>query len=123
MAELQKGDSFRRFEHSVRRKARFVFEDEVIRFMAAVMDTSSSRRKKLKAGTILWRAQLGHQMVAEEPEFVDSVEHEGAYSPERMKPDARFVGDGRVNPRGIPCLYLSTAKNTAMAEVRPWVGS
>jgi hypothetical protein len=40
-----------------------------------------------------------------------------------MIPKAEFVGDGRVNPKGIPCLYLSTTADTAMAEVRPWVGS
>jgi hypothetical protein len=33
------------------------------------------------------------------------------------------VGDGRINPRGIPCLYLASTKETAMAEVRPWIGS
>jgi hypothetical protein len=46
-----------------------------------------------------------------------------AFEPERMVPQAEFVGDGRVNPRGIPCLYLASTKEAAMAEVRPWVGS
>jgi hypothetical protein len=40
-----------------------------------------------------------------------------------MKPKAELVGDGRVNPRGIPCLYLADKDKTAMAEVRPWLGS
>lgn len=31
--------------------------------------------------------------------------------------------EGRVNAKGIPCLYLSDDKDTAMGEVRPWVGS
>jgi len=26
-----------------------------------------------------------------------------------------------VNPKGISCLYLATDKDTAMAEVRPWL--
>jgi hypothetical protein len=46
-----------------------------------------------------------------------------ALSSERMMPKAELVGDGRVNPKGIPCLYLSDTSDTAMAEVRPWVGS
>ena len=31
--------------------------------------------------------------------------------------------EGRANPKGIPVLYLSTHRNTAMSEVRPWLGS
>jgi len=28
----------------------------------------------------------------------------------------------RANPKGIPVLYLSTRAETAMSEVRPWIG-
>jgi len=31
--------------------------------------------------------------------------------------------EGRVNPKGIPCLYCAKDKETAMSEVRPWIGS
>jgi len=31
--------------------------------------------------------------------------------------------EGRVNPKGIPCLYMAMDTNTAMSEVRPWVDS
>jgi len=31
--------------------------------------------------------------------------------------------EGRLNAKGIPCLYLSTDLETAMSEVRPWIGS
>jgi len=30
--------------------------------------------------------------------------------------------EGRMNPKGIPCLYLSDDRDTAMTEVRPWLG-
>jgi hypothetical protein len=30
--------------------------------------------------------------------------------------------NGRVNPNGIPCLYLSSNPGAALAEMRPWVG-
>lgn len=46
-----------------------------------------------------------------------------AFSPERMKPVQNSSSEGRANPKGIPYLYLSTDMNTAMAEVRPWIGS
>jgi hypothetical protein len=40
-----------------------------------------------------------------------------------MIPDAQFVGDGRVNAKGIVCLYLATKEETAALEVRPLIGS
>src|SRR5260370_32127697 len=45
------------------------------------------------------------------------------FGAERMMPLSDRQTEGRVNPKGIPCLYLSTNGNTAMSEVRPWVGS
>lgn len=50
-------------------------------------------------------------------------EHPVPLSADRMVPKAEYVGDGRVNPRGIPCLYLVTAASAAISEMRPWVGS
>src|SRR5690242_18366035 len=46
-----------------------------------------------------------------------------AHSPERMKPIPAKATDGRANPRGIPCLYLATKKDTAVLEIRPLIGS
>jgi len=40
-----------------------------------------------------------------------------------MKPLSNKASEGRVNPKGIPYLYLATDKETAMAEIRPWLGS
>jgi hypothetical protein len=40
-----------------------------------------------------------------------------------MMPLSHAAHEGRVNPKGIPCLYVANNKKTAMAEVRPWVGS
>jgi len=41
----------------------------------------------------------------------------------RMKPVSSMVNDGRANPKGMAFLYLASKKETAMAEVRPWIGS
>jgi hypothetical protein len=83
--------------------------------------TSESRRVKVPAGKIFWRAQAGH---AWRP-MGDGIDDEVpcAYPSSRMKPLPDRASDGRVNPRGIPCLYLATTKEAAMSEVRPWIGS
>jgi hypothetical protein len=84
--------------------------------------TSNTRKMDFPSKRFLWRAQLG--------DHCEEVEIDGELSSEqgplplaRMKPLAHSPHEGRVNPKGIPCLYLTTEKDTAMAEVRPWIGS
>jgi|ERR1700733_2922462 len=40
-----------------------------------------------------------------------------------MKPVSEKAMDGRVSPKGIPCLYLASDEKTAALEVRPLIGS
>lgn len=40
-----------------------------------------------------------------------------------MKPLKDRAREGRANPKGIPFLYVATNRETACAEVRPWIGS
>ena len=40
-----------------------------------------------------------------------------------MKPLPRQALEGRVNPKGVPCLYVATTRQAALSEVRPWIGS
>jgi hypothetical protein len=81
------------------------------------------RRLQLKEGRVFWRAQLGYEY-REERRDDEVFEVECAFSPERMKPLPDKAYDGRANSKGmIPCLYLATRKETALCEVRPWIGS
>ncbi len=40
-----------------------------------------------------------------------------------MKPLRDSAREGRINAKGIPCLYLCDDMATAMSETRPWIGS
>ncbi len=77
----------------------------------------------LTKGAYLWRAQLGHDWRPEYAgdEIIDYFPT--AYKPERVKPLRDSAREGRANPKGIPYLYVATKKETAMSEVRPWIGS
>ncbi len=123
MAEFASLRSYWHFAQSVKRKARFVHDEEVREFLKLVLETSASRRKTVPKDQILFRAQRGFTWKTENRGEDDEFDVEAAYPPERMRPSAQYVGDGRVNPRGIPCLYMASNLNTAMAEVRPWLGS
>ncbi|MCK4818288.1 RES family NAD+ phosphorylase [bacterium] len=115
--------SYYRFDQTVKRKNRYIHDSEVEDFLQTILETSESRIEEVKKGNILWRSQLGHNW---EP-YYEGKEHIDdfpcAFSPERMKPVQNSSSEGRANPKGIPYLYLSTDMNTAMAEVRPWIGS
>jgi hypothetical protein len=122
MADFNSSFGFTRFQHAVAYETRYVFGAEVQRFLQTVVETSSNRMRPLSKDEILWRAQLGNgsEVAGEEDaEF----EVPGPHPPGRMKPPAHSPFEGRVNPKGISCLYLANDKETAMAEARPWVGS
>jgi hypothetical protein len=113
---------FDTFSNSVKRKARFVHERRVITFLNTLLETSNKRHHRISAGKYVWRAQLGcafEEHTQDDAAWKESV----AFPPVRMKPLPHVAHEGRVNPKGIPCLYVSSNKETAMAEVRPWVGS
>ena len=40
-----------------------------------------------------------------------------------LSPRANRAVEGRANPKGIPVLDLATERDTALQEVRPWIGS
>lgn len=123
MPEFPSKDGYHRFQQSVRHKARYVHDDDVRGFLSTLLETSKSRSKTLEKGEFLWRAQRGCEWRVEYAGTEAEQEVPCGLSPDRMKPKAECVGDGRVNPRGIPVLYLASNSATAVAEVRPWVGS
>lgn len=123
MGEFKSWNSYRDFANRLRRKNRFIRTQEDDDFFLEVLRTSETRIKDMVAGISLWRAQLGHawRSLCEDGECVAEIPT--AYPRQRMKPIPDRAKEGRVNPKGIPVLYLSTRPETAMSEVRPWIGS
>jgi hypothetical protein len=128
MAEFDSWKQYSEFSDFVRRKARFVLDDKNQRFLKTVVETSAKRKCTIGRGDVLWRAQLDHalctQKILDENQHVmDSFDVEVPSPPERMMPWRDRAVEGRINPKGIPCLYCSTDRETAMGEMRPWIGS
>ena len=108
------------FAQSVKHEARYIHQQAAREFMANVLATLPQRSGFIKEGQVLCRAQRGFTMGRVEGE---DFEIEMAHPPERMVPTTEHSTDGRISPRGIPCLYLASNMKTAVAEVRPWVDS
>jgi len=111
--------SYWTFAREVSHERRYLLSTESRAFLDALLRTSEKRQSKLPAGHRLCRAQVAHA------EYDDP--HIGPLPrpalPERMVPLPYSASDGRANPRGIPCLYMADNRHTAIAEVRPWIGS
>jgi len=123
VVEFKSWRSYWNFELSVKRRSRYIHDDETKQFLEAILCTSEKRRKIVQCSSILWRAQIGHAVepLYQNGEFIDEIP--SPYPPERMKPVKNRAKEGRANPKGIPYLYLSTNRETALSEVRPWIGS
>lgn len=128
MEEFDPRRGFSEFSYFVKVRARHILDNRCKRFLSSVIESAERRATWAERGAILWRAQLAveweKKMIGESTGcMLDSYEVPMPAKRERMIPLLDRACEGRVNPKGIPCLYLSTEKNTAMAEVRPWIGS
>lgn len=128
MTHFESWKQYSEFSYFVMRSARHVRDAKNQRFLDTVVQTSAKRESVIEKGTVLWRAQLDHKVRTRKPldgkrQEIDSFDARIPCSPKRMIPQPDRANEGRVNPKGIPCLYLSTDRDTAMAETRPWIGS
>ena len=110
--------SYENFAKNVRRKRRYVWDSEVRAFLDTLLASVGDRNITLDKGRTFYRAQQGVNY----GEYKDSLEI-FAYNSTRMKPQHARAREGRVNPAGIPVLYLANSLQTAISEVRPWIGS
>ena len=115
-------NAFCAFANAIRHQSRFIHDQRVRSFLAAVAESAERRVFELAQGKALWRAQVGHDWEDRKQDGVEYAEPV-PYRPERMKPLRGSAHEGRVNPRGIPCLYAASNKETAAAEARPWLGA
>lgn len=66
----------------------------------------------VKLGTEYWRARIW------------GLNQLKNYSPQELgAPPSNLASPGRINPQGISFLYGALEENTAISEVRPWVGA
>jgi RES domain-containing protein len=94
---------------------RYFRSDQSEQFLRAVLNSCSTREWILKKEYPLYRAQIGTDW------RTGDLGNQTAYpfSKERMKPLPDRAHEGRLNPKGIPCLYLATSREVAMSETRP----
>jgi len=123
MTNFESCRSYRQFAVSVMKRWRYARNPEQAVFLNAVLATSVARQEVIPSGSKLWRAQLGHAWRKEDLGGGVVEDLPEPFDIERMKPLRDCAREGRANPKGIPFLYFSTCQSTAVAEIRPWIGS
>lgn len=123
MPEFKSYRSYHKFATSVTKRWRYTRNPEQSDFLESVLSTGADKAEVLKVGLIVARAQVGYELRPTEVAEGHTEELPSPFSTDRMKPRAGRAFEGRVNPKGIPCLYVATHEETAIAEVRPWVGA
>jgi hypothetical protein len=113
-------NAFRSFKDEVLRERRYFWSEAAEDFLKTVAVTSRRRLKTIPAGSKFWRAQLGHRTERDKRSGEKVIK---PHPEERMRPLSDRAIEGRVKPKGIPCLYFATSPEVAMTEVRPWIGS
>lgn len=113
-------DAFWHFEKEVTLQSRYLRSPQATQFLEAAVATCRHRLRTINAGSIFWRAQIGHRWTDDAAAGKRiPLPHPEA----RMKPWDDRAYEGRLNPKGIPCLYFATNRQAAMSEVRPGIGS
>lgn len=107
------------FRREVRSRRRFMPSPASRAFLDELARTSKSRARRITAGSHFCRAQVAHEDF--EDTYAGTIARPA--DPERMMPRPDAASDGRANPEGIPRLYMANDRHTAIAEVRPWIGS
>ena len=121
ITEFESSDDYWKFDQFIKNKSRFVLDNQQRRFLEVVLATSQKRTTKMPGGYPLWRAHLDDSSSRSDPTGQFEIAEPAAAK--FLTPSKDRASEGRVNPKGIPCLYLATEKDTAMTEVRPWIGS
>ncbi|MEY9536921.1 RES family NAD+ phosphorylase [Sinorhizobium fredii] len=119
---------YHHFRREVVKSRRFIRSPETEEFLQAVAATCHTRENIVNVDARLRRAQVAHGLrpiyqTGDDGEDIYIDDIECAANKTRMIPLRDRASDGRVNPRGIPCLYMATDDATAVSEVRPAIGA
>ena len=120
MSNFRSEHAYWEFAKTVRTERRFIFDGKAGDFLAAVRAASKSRARRVKSGSCLYRVQIGSE---HDPDPRETGIFEHPLPKTRLIPDPKSIKNGgRANPSGLAYLYLANTKETALAEMRPWLG-
>lgn len=116
--EFDTWQAYQQFSHEILGRRRYLRSTRSEVFLETVRETTGKRVFSVDPTEVFWRA-IGE---VEQIEIADSLPRFAPCGLIRTMPLAAKAHEGRVNPKGIPCLYVATQPSTAVGEVRPALG-
>ncbi len=115
------------FKEYLSKTNRYILNCEAESFLQDIFELFANYKHTINPDKILYRAQKGcdwepNYQYDDDGQAVYTDDHPVPYLEERMRPREKIAKEGRVNPKGISFLYLASDRDTAISEVRPWVG-
>ncbi|HLF18437.1 MAG TPA: RES family NAD+ phosphorylase [Candidatus Omnitrophota bacterium] len=108
--------AFQQLYLGLKNRNRFVLEGTAQKFVNGLVKfAQSNRTTRITTNQHFFRARINP-----EQSFIDN---KALPKSEMSAPLPNKANAGRLNPEGIPYLYLGSSEYTAVAEVRPWVGA
>ena len=104
--------AWQRLVVGLRYENRFTLQDGPARFAEGLLEYATRHKTiAFQANKLLFRARI------------NAKDDDRPYDLGKMgAPGKNEAAHGRLNPTGIPYLYLASDRDTAISEVRPWVG-
>jgi hypothetical protein len=98
---------------------RYILNDKYKKLIEEILKLAKGREHSLDAGEKLWRARTAKRpRINTDGEIISE-----SYTKEEMSiPSKEKTTTGRANPEGIPYLYLAETLQTAIAEIKPYIG-
>lgn len=110
---LEDMHQFEKLMRGLRYENRFHLSVGTERFVSNLVEYAHrAKTVQLEQNSLFWRARV-NDMAANKPLLLDQL----------GSPPPHLAGHGRLNPSGIPYLYLASNELTAISEVRPWSGA
>lgn len=107
-------EAFQELYQGLKQKNRFVPTPNAQRLVAELLDFAQSHRSaKISVGSGFFRARINPNQTLTNPRPLPRTQ--------MSAPQSDHTTAGRLNPEGMPYLYLASDPCTAVAEVRPWV--
>lgn len=98
---------------------RYILNDKYKKLMEEILRLAKDREAFLEQDSVFWRAKSSKGLrVAEDGEVI----RDGYTKEEMSAPSKENAKDGRTNPAGISYLYLAENLETAIAEIKPYIG-
>lgn len=119
MSTSLKWDDFSRFREELRNNRRYFRTEWSSDYLEAIKHTCKDRIITIAKDTDLWRSRQGGSEMPISPDDTTIVEYS---CNEMTAPPPNLSQASRIGVKGIPVLYLSSDKDTAMSEVRPCKG-